>query len=185
MCDSHVQPGDHLIQDVGDPDVKARRRTLHVPLHPGGVPADYTPFYFAPRSPMLFKISRGGVQHYSDGQDPLVYLVTDMQVVKDHGLAYVFSDGNCGSAFTEYFSEDSDLDKVDWDIMQEQWWRNTPEDGDRMRRRMAELLVHHKLPCDAVLGFAARNEERTKALREILDEVRWNKPVVVQPGWYY
>jgi len=49
---------------------------VQVPLAPYGCVADYVPFYFAPRSPMLYKLHKGGVPNYTGGQDPLVYLVS-------------------------------------------------------------------------------------------------------------
>src|SRR5689334_2142065 len=64
--------GARLTHEVGDRGIKANRRELEVTCGPGGHPCDYVPFYFAPRSPMLFKIAIGGVPHYQEGQDPLV-----------------------------------------------------------------------------------------------------------------
>src|SRR5579885_2830987 len=55
-----------------------RARTL-VPCGPGGTLHDYVPFYFAPRSPMLYTIHRGNVPGYEDGQEPLVHLVTSAE----------------------------------------------------------------------------------------------------------
>jgi ssDNA thymidine ADP-ribosyltransferase, DarT len=43
-----------------------------VPLAPYGCVADYVPCYFAPRSPMLYKLHKGGVPNYSGGHVPVV-----------------------------------------------------------------------------------------------------------------
>ena len=71
-----------LATDVGDAGVKARRRTISVNCGPGGYVADYVPFYFAERSPMMYRIAcdhRDGVPgRYPDGDDPLVYLVSSV-----------------------------------------------------------------------------------------------------------
>ncbi len=40
------------------PEVVSRRRRLPVPCHPGTWVGDYVPFYFCPRSVMLYVISR-------------------------------------------------------------------------------------------------------------------------------
>jgi hypothetical protein len=55
--------------------------------------ADYVPFYFAPRSPMLYKLHKGGVPNYTNGQDPLVYLVSSAEAVAAGGASFVFSGG--------------------------------------------------------------------------------------------
>lgn len=60
------------VKDCADADIKSRRQDIPITVPPHGRVADYVPFYYAPRSPMLYRISRGGVATYPDGQDPLV-----------------------------------------------------------------------------------------------------------------
>ena len=59
--DSVVSHSGRLSVEVGDPEVKAKRRLFVVPVPPGGVLADYVPFYFAPRSPTMFRAASGRV----------------------------------------------------------------------------------------------------------------------------
>ena len=87
LADSGV--GAQLRCKVGDRGIKAARRELDVTRGPGGHPCDYVPFYFAPRSPMLYKIAVGGVPHYQDGQDPLVYLRSTIGDVINSGRPWV------------------------------------------------------------------------------------------------
>lgn len=68
-----------LTVEAGDTSVKRLRKRREAPLQPGGVVADYVPFYFGYRSPMMFKIDRGGVPTYSGDCDDLVYLVTTVE----------------------------------------------------------------------------------------------------------
>jgi len=56
--------GSLLTKEAGNLDIKAARRFRQVDIEPYGVVADYVPFYFAPRSPMMFAISHGRVPHY-------------------------------------------------------------------------------------------------------------------------
>lgn len=48
--------------DIADAKIKGGRETRMVTCGPGGCVGDYVPFYFAPRSPMLFRIQAGGVE---------------------------------------------------------------------------------------------------------------------------
>lgn len=128
-----------------------------MPLAPFGRVADYVPFYFAPRSPMLLTLARGNVPTYSGGQDPLVYLVSSAEAVAACGQACLFSDGNCASPLTQFFGDLAPLSSaVDWELMTARMWANTPDDQDRMRRRMAEFLVHQRVPVSCVSLVVAR-----------------------------
>ena len=61
VSDARTIAEGHLAVEAGDPSVKAKRRSMKVTQGPKGAPSDYVPFYFAPRSPMLYKISKGRV----------------------------------------------------------------------------------------------------------------------------
>lgn len=186
LSDSAMQGRGGVPMECGDRDVKAERRTRQVTVPPCGCPADYVPFYFAPRSPMLFVISRGGVSTYREGQPPLVYLVTSVDAVRASGRPYVFSDGNCANEITRHFNDLSMLPSVvDWEIMEARYWANTADDGDRMRRRMAELLVHEHLPVTALQEIATYDHDHAQEVQHLLREAGAEIPVTVRREWYY
>ncbi|MCI3225841.1 DUF4433 domain-containing protein [Streptomyces sp. NP-1717] len=186
VSDSVMQARGGVLMECGDREVKAERRARSVTVPPHGSPADYVPFYFAPRSPMLYVISRGGVPTYTDGQDPLVYLVTSVDAVIGSGRPHVFSDGNCANEITQHFTDLSMMPSVvDWEIMGARYWANTVDDGDRMRRRMAELLVHEHLPVIALHEIATYDLAHSRHVRRLLSEVGAELPVTVRREWYY
>ncbi|MGW2507899.1 type II toxin-antitoxin system toxin DNA ADP-ribosyl transferase DarT [Streptomyces scopuliridis] len=185
-CDRIVRENRSLRIECGDRDIKERRRSRKVDLPPGGVVADYVPFYFAQRSPMLYKINKGAVPTYTDGQDPLVYLVTTPRELAEAGCTSVFSDGNCAADITAIESDPAQLEAhVDWPVMEQERWNNTAEDPDRMRRRMAEFLVHERVPVSAFTQLATRTRLRADAVRELLRGHGCRLDVVVRPAWYY
>lgn len=190
VADSGVDDDSGSI-NVGDPGVKSARRHRLVTVEPGGSVADYVPFYFAPRSPMMFRIAcdhrDSAADRYADGDDPLIYLVSSLERVAAAGLAWVASDGNAAAAVSRFTNQLEDLAGfVDWSLMRETMWRNTPEDPDRRRRRMAELLVHRQVPLAAVLGFATRSEQRASEVRTILNQFgHQHRYVGVRSAWYY
>ena len=71
---------------------------------------------------------------------------------------------------------------MDWPIMEERIWRNTSEDGDRMRRRMAELLVHRKFPLAAAQGVVAMSRDTAERAQAHLGDAL---KVHVRHDWYY
>ena len=172
--------------DVGDQGVKQRRRLRRVPVSPGGVTADYVPFYFAPQSPMMLVISSNRVDGYSGGLDPLVYIVTTPEAIVAKGGVVVISDGHCASRFTTFSSDLDELGAlVDWEVMNEQYWHDTPEDGDRKRRRQAELLVHSHVPWSSVTQLATRTKPMLNRVRAILSGAGVDLPVKHRRDWYY
>jgi hypothetical protein len=139
---------------------------------------------------MLFAISKGNVPEYQDGQDPLVYLVTDIKSVVETGRPWVFSDGNCANAITEYSDDLADLAEgadwlVDWAIMKERYWADTMEDPDRRRRRMAEFLVHGFLPWSAVKRIVVRTHPVSLQVQTALGNLGDRTSVRVNSEWYY
>jgi hypothetical protein len=185
-ADSLVDRSSSLQVEAGDLNVKARRKQRRVLLPPFGRVADYVPFYFAPRSPMLLTLAKGNVPTYSDGQDPLIYLVSSTDQAAAAGLSCLFSDGNCASPLTQVSDDLALLDSVvDWEIMTARMWANTPDDQDRMRRRMAEFLVHRRVPVACIAQIVVRHETMKRQVDAILTAHGSEIPVLVRPWWYF
>ncbi|GIF05876.1 type II toxin-antitoxin system toxin DNA ADP-ribosyl transferase DarT [Actinoplanes siamensis] len=150
-CDVEARSG-LMGTEVGATDIKERRRRRAVPIAPGAHVGDYVPFYFAPRSPMLYRIAcdhRDAIpDRYQGGDRPLVYLVTTTDAMLGATLDWVATDGNAATATTEFTSAPESLETlVDWPLMDAERWNNTQDDPDRQRRRLAEFLVHGPFPC--------------------------------------
>jgi hypothetical protein len=140
---------------------------------------------------MLFRIARdhedGIPGRYPDGEDPLVYLVSSVERVVAGGRPWLATDGNAAVAVTRFTSAVADLPRlVDWPLMTQTYWASDTDDPDRERRRMAELLVHHRLPLTALRGFATRTTERARQVRAVLTAAgRDADYVAVRPSWYH
>lgn len=165
--------------------VQDRRATTRVPCVPGGVLHDYVPFYFAPRSPMLYTISMGNVPSCPNGQDNVIYLVTSAEKVRDAGLGLAFADGHGIMALSQFFNDLTHLNQVDWEVMGSKMWNDTAQHPDRKRRRQAEFLVHQLLPWDLIIGIATINQENADSVQRYITAQGLNKPVRVRRDWYY
>lgn len=186
FSDTQIEASRRAPTEVGHASVKQLRRERVIPLPPGGCVADYVPFYFAARSPMLYVISRGAVPTYGGGQDEIVYLVTSIEKVVEEGLRFVFTDRNAALMPARYGDDSLVLDDyVDWNLMEGQMWRDTPEEPDRKERRMAEFLVHGRVPWSAFIGVAARNDETCRRAERALASVGADALVAPRPGWYF
>ena len=74
--------------------IKARRLfELEVDCHPGTKVGEYVPFYFCPRSIMLYLFYRGNHPDldYTGGQRPLVHLEADVHEVVEWAKAKRFA----------------------------------------------------------------------------------------------
>ncbi len=184
--DTTIRADDSLAVEVGEDRIKEQRRHRRVPIGPRGVVADYVPFYFAPRSPMLYAISQGNVPAYRGGQDPLVYLVTDVDRLQTMGCQFVFTDRNAYYRTATYAEDLSDLDHlVDWPLMEQMVWKNTAGEPDRKERRMAEFLVHGRVPFSAIQAVGVRSDAMASAVASMVRRLDAPPRVVVRPDWYF
>lgn len=185
-ADNLVDRSSALQVEAADLEIKGIRRSMHVPLAPHGCVADYVPFYFAPRSPMLYKLHKGGVPNYTGGQDPLVYLVSSAEAIAAAGVAFVFSDGNCAATVTNFDSDLAHIESVvDWEVMQAEMWANTADDPDRRRRRMAEFLVYQRVPIECLSGIAVRRDMMKARVEKLLASAGTDLPVSTKVDWYF
>lgn len=182
----HARARLDTVVDIADGGVKRWREGREVTCGPGGCVGDYVPFYFAPRSPMLYKISKGEVAGVDRDQRPLVYVVSATEEIAASGLQCVFSDGNAAKLITDFF-DDLELlqSRVDWAVMRARIWKNTKEDGDRMRRRMAEFLIYGAVPLRLVAEIGVYDDGIRERADQLVEGAGLRIPVNVRPDWYY
>lgn len=165
--------------------IKARRARRMVRVAAGGTLADYVPFYFAPRSPMLYTIHCGKVEGYRGGQEQVVHLVTTVDAACGLGTPWFFTDGHADMEISRQFEVRARLDKVDWEILKDRWWNDTMQDNDRKRRRQAEFLVHGAFPWSAIAEIGVISERIAGVVQTALLPATHKPKVVVRPDWYY
>uniref|UniRef100_A0A7C4RUL2 DUF4433 domain-containing protein n=1 Tax=Desulfatirhabdium butyrativorans TaxID=340467 RepID=A0A7C4RUL2_9BACT len=182
---NHPPEGTYDYRVIHNVDIQMIRRQRRIPCGPGGTVHDYVAFYFGPRPPMLLQLHTGRVEHYNEGQEPLIYAVSTVETIVDAKLEYVFSDGHGIAAFTQWFDDLNDLDKVDWDMAYADYWADTVEDMDRQRRKQAEFLVHRFCPWEMVNRLGVLNEAAKERVERILNQKDISTPVEVCRRWYY
>ena len=185
----HFTPKDGLdYKTIHNTDIQEKRHARPAPCGPGGTIHDYVPFYFGYLSPMLLQLKTGQVQGYSEGQEPLVYLVSTAQVIQESGTGFVFTDGHGIKTFTAWFDDLADLDKVDWDMVYQRYWADDPlGDNDRKRRKQAEFLVHRFCPWSLIESVAVVNTSMKARVEAIMADfdAEMRRLVTVEPDWYY
>ncbi|HYP02287.1 MAG TPA: DUF4433 domain-containing protein [Pyrinomonadaceae bacterium] len=165
--------------------IKDRRARRPVPVSQRGTLADYVPFHFAPRSPMLYSIYRGNVEGYTEGQRPVLHLVSTAEQVVRSDLPFAFTNGHAEMATSHFYEDLTDLNNVDWTIMQATYWKDTPDDGTRKWRRQAEFLVHNRFPVSLIGEIGVISSQRAEEVKQILAAAGSEIQVAVRPNWYY
>ena len=189
LCDATVQKSNLLSNEVGNTAIKERRRRRSIKVDPGGVVADYVPFYFAPRSPMMYAIAGGTVPTFQEGTKQLVYLITSLERLHQLGHQIVLTDRNAALNYAEHqvFDPEDLVDDgfIDWPLMDEKYWRDTPEDPTRRERRMAEALVYQQVNWRAIDRIVVQNRTIGDRVIAILAEYGVRSQVNVTPAWYF
>lgn len=174
--------------EIGYDHLKRRRALRAVPCGVGGTLADYVPFYFAPRSPMLYAITRGLVSAEAACTEQIVYLMSSTQTLRGAGLTVIASNRHAELDYADMTEHDGDLDNndfIDWPLMTAVYWNNTPEDPDRKERRQAECLVHPRVPWQVIEGIATKTERARAQVQTLLGAAGVSTRVVVSAEWYF
>lgn len=172
---------------IGMSTIKTRRLTLPVHCHPGDCVGDYVPFYFCPRSIMLFVIhcANNPELTYRGGQGPIVTLEVDLHKVlawaNTSGRRWAFSFSNAGSRYTRFSSSSGDLHQLDWTAIAATDFRTSGV----QEAKQAEVLVHGSLPWTLVDLVGVHSPAiRTQAATAIATASH-QPSVVVRKDWYY
>ncbi len=183
----HVPKDGQIYRTIHNLDLQNQRRVRRIPCGPAGVIHDYVPFYLGPRTPMLLQLHSGRVEGYKDGQEPLIYVVSTAEAVTASGRGFVFSDGHGSAAFTSWFSDLADMDRVDWTAAYARYWKDDIDDMDRQRKKQAEFLVHQMCHWDLIQEVAVLNQATRLRVETILAGFpsKLRRPVNVRPEWYY
>ena len=134
---------------------------------------------------MLYSIHGGFVEQYTEGQHPVVHLTSSAESVAAAGLPFTFTEGHAEMAYSSFYEELADLEKVDWQVMKSKWWNDTVEDMDRKRKRQAEFLVHDFFPWELVTRIGVIDNGVAEQVNEILQDAAHRPTVVVKGSWYY
>ena len=184
-CDSGCSAGAITPVSIAHDHIKSRRSGWRVRVAQGGTLADYVPFYFAPRSPMLYAISIGSVAGYEQGQAEIAHLVLAAEEIAEPG-SFAITDGHAATPLTTQYDDLAALDSaIAWPIMRARYWNDTDADGDRKRRRQAEFLAWSSVPFHAVRVIGVTTTDVAERVYADLKGAPHVPAIVVRKDWYY
>jgi len=145
---------------VGMSHIKARRLT-EINLdqcYPDDFVGQYVPFYFCPRSVMLYLIyAHNHELAYQGGQGPIVHLEADLKTVVESAKAndqrWAFSLSNAGAYGPEFRNDLDQLNEVNWPAVAATNWRNPAI----KHGKQAEFLLRDSFPWSLVERIGAHS----------------------------
>ena len=174
--------------NVGISGIKSRRlEELVVRCHPGTRVGEYVPFYFCPRSIMLYLIYRGNHRDlaYRDGQNSIIYFKADLQRVvawaTDAGRRWAFSDVNAGARYACFFRDLIHLDKINWDAVNATDFR----DALVKDKKQAEFLLYGSFLVDLIEEIGTFNQTVLDTVNQITMDSGHSIATSVRPEWYF
>lgn len=185
-CDREVARRAPPGTTIGMNSIKQRRlKELRLSSHPALFVGDCVPFYFCPRSVMLYLIYQGNHAEltYRGGQGPIVHFEADLHTVVAWANAqprrWAFTLSNAGARYFEDRSDLGQLGEIDWDAVRATNWRQC-KDG-----KQAEFLLELSLPWHLVERIGVHSRATYTAAVNVLPASGHRPPVEIRPEWYY
>lgn len=169
---------------IGLNKLKKRRLTNPVKSHLGLSVGDCVPFYFCPRSVMLFIIHKKNHPDltYREGQEPIVHLVADLNKTIDwadsNKIRWAFTDSNASSSYFRDYFDINDLDKIDWTAINAKIWNESPIE----EKKQAEFLIENRFPFELVEEIGVYSEKQLEEISIISKKLPCIK---IRKDWFY
>ncbi len=172
---------------IGMTEIKTRRLSLPVDCHPGDHVGDYVPFYFCPRSIMLYVIHKANHPNltYRGGQQPIVHLEADLRRVVEwadaNGRRWAFALSNAGAVYTQFRGQFGQLADVNWAAVAATDFR-PPEIKEG---KQAEFLLHEDFPWDLVERIGVMSPDVAQRVVNAMRGAAYRPAVEIRREWYY
>ncbi len=166
-------------------NIKERRLRLTLNSHPDLHVGDCVPFYFCPRSVMLYVLFRANHPElpYRGGQEPIIHLEADLQqTVKwadRNNLRWAFTLSNAGAFYFEDRCDMAQLNEINWGAVEALNWQDCQEG------KQAEFLIEKQFPWSLVSRIGLRTQMVKKQVNDILNNAPHNPQAEIITKWYY
>jgi len=185
-CDAevimHARPG----TTIGMNQIKERRlKELTLASHPELHVGDCVPFYFCPRSIMLYLLHQANHPEliYRGGQEPIVHLEADLEETvawaEKYDLRWAFTLSNAGAYYFEDRADLGQLGEIEWPAVQARNWRACKEG------KQAEFLIEQHFPWELVKRIGVVSRPVYAQVQAALHRAGHRPTVEILPDWYY
>jgi hypothetical protein len=134
---------------------------------------------------MLYANYRGNVSDYTDGQTPIVHIVSTAEYTREYGIPYFFTDGHAEMEFSIQYDNLEQLEELDWEVINSKYWFDTMGDDDRKRRKQSEFLVFEFFPWNLISEIGVINQNIHNQVAGIIKDCSHQPAITIHPEWYY
>jgi ssDNA thymidine ADP-ribosyltransferase, DarT len=172
---------------IGMSDIKARRLRLDVTCYDDLKVGACVPFYFCPRSVMLYLLHRSNHPNlnYNQGQTPIVHLEFDLKEVREWAeaqpLRWAFTTSNAGAFYTEHYSDVAEMKNINWRSVEAANWR----DSAIKEAKQAEFLVEKNVPWKLIQRIGVYDKDMVQRVSRAIPLDAHRPTIAILPNWYY
>ena len=172
--------------------IKQRRlKELQLSSHPGLFVGQCVPFYFCPRSIMLYLIHRANDADlsYRGGQGPIVHLESDLEnavwTAEREGRRWAFTLSNAGAYYFEDRCNLNNLDEINWDAVAANCWFGSGISRQVKEGKQAEFLYERCFPWQLVERIGVQSNGVAQQVANAIRGARHRPIIEIRADWYY
>ncbi len=176
---------------IGMSHIKQRRlNELRLNSHPHLHVGNCVPFYFCPRSIMLYLIYKKNPElQYQSGQDLILHLEADFHATvlwaKQNNYCWTFTLSNAGARIFEDYNDLTQLHRINWQAVAAEQWSGKGIASSISEGKQAEFLVECKFPWHLVERIGTCSQLVYQRIVGMLASISHQPQVEILPRWYY
>lgn len=184
LCDAQMTKYSSKGTTIGMKHLKEMRLKRPLRSHSDLLVGDCVPFYFCPRSIMLFMISvKSQSLSYRGGQEPIVHLEADLRQTvawaEKNNLRWAFTLSNASSRIFQDRCDLNQLNDIDWDAVRATRWT------EKKVGKQAEFLIEQRFPWELVSCIGVLSNRIYSEASVARNAAQHRPPVEIKPKWYY
>ena len=177
---------------IGMDEIKRRRlEELKLSSRPGLRVGQCVPFYFCPRSVMLYilwQANHPGLT-YRGGQGPIVHLEADLNATvawaDREARRWAFTLSNAGAHYFEDRCQLAQLPEINWDAVQANRWAGLGVAASIKEGKQAEFLLERDFPWNLVERIGVYSPGVARQAADALSGGEHRPRVEIRRDWYY
>lgn len=190
-CDIKISSQSFSGTMIGMEKIKQRRRNKTLASYSDLHVGDCVPFYFCPRSVMLYLISCQNHPElsYQDGQSEIIHLEADLydsiKWASRHNKRWVFTLSNAGSVFFEDRCDLEQLHEINWSAVASKQWGGSHVAPETKEHKQAEFLIEFSYPWHLIERIGVKNNQIAQKISDDLFDNQYCPKIEVIKDWYY